>query len=116
MSDLMQKLAMSKKIMEVQDRIPRGQVNGQLPMNENVNYNIPQDMVQQPVPQHPDALADGDTVGRGTGSYLDIYNQNAGTKEDVQLRNDEIKINRYSASKPYYVSDEGSNARPMANL
>jgi hypothetical protein len=51
MSDLMQKLAMSKKIMEVQDRIPRGQVNGQLPMNENVNYNIPQDMVQQPVPQ-----------------------------------------------------------------
>jgi len=47
----MQKLAMSKKIMEVQDRIPRGQVNGQLPMNENVNYNIPQDMVQQPVPQ-----------------------------------------------------------------
>lgn len=51
MSDLMQKLAMSKKIMEVQDRIPRGQTNGQLPMNENVNYNIPQDMVQQPVAQ-----------------------------------------------------------------
>jgi len=47
----MQKLAMSKKIMEVQDRIPRGQATGQLPMNENVNYNIPQDMVQQPVPQ-----------------------------------------------------------------
>src|SRR6056300_1352688 len=53
MSDLMQKLAMSKKIMEVQDRIPRGQTNGQLPMNENVNYNIPQDMVQQPVAQQP---------------------------------------------------------------
>ena len=66
--------------------------------------------------QHPDALADGDNLGRGTGSYLDIYNQKAGTKEDVQLRNEEIKINRYSASKPYYVSDEGSNARPMANL
>jgi hypothetical protein len=53
MSDLMQKLAMSKKIMEVQDRIPRGQTNGQLTMNENVNYNIPQDMVQQPVAQQP---------------------------------------------------------------
>ena len=49
----MQKLAMSKKIMEVQDRIPRGQATGQLPMNENVNYNIPQDMVQQPVAQQP---------------------------------------------------------------
>lgn len=44
----MQKLAMSKKIMEVQDRIPRGQAVGNVQMNENVNYNIPQEMVQQP--------------------------------------------------------------------
>jgi hypothetical protein len=53
MSDLMQKLAMSKKIMEVQDRIPRGQSTG-LPTNENVNYNIPEDMMvnqQMPVSQ-----------------------------------------------------------------
>lgn len=57
MSDLMQKLAMSKKIMEVQDRIPRGQVSGQLPMEGNATYNIPQDMVQQTpqqqIPQQP---------------------------------------------------------------
>lgn len=67
-------------------------------------------------PQHPDALADGDELGRGTASYLDIYNYKGGTKQDIQERNDEIKINRYSASKPYYVSDEGSGPRPMANL
>ena len=49
----MQKLAMSKKIMEVQDRIPRGQSTG-LPTNENVNYNIPEVMMvnqQMPVSQ-----------------------------------------------------------------
>jgi len=48
MSDLMQKLAMSKKIMEVQDRIPRGQAVGNVQMDENVNYNVPQEMIQQP--------------------------------------------------------------------
>ena len=51
----MQKLAMSKKIMDASDRIKPGQAQGSLPMNENINatYNIPQDMVQQPVPQQP---------------------------------------------------------------
>lgn len=49
----MQKLAMSKKIMDASDRIKPGQAQGSLPMTENINatYNIPQDMVQQPVPQ-----------------------------------------------------------------
>lgn len=55
----MQKLAMSKKIMDAQDRIPRGQSAG-LPMNEiNATYNIPTEytesqpsvQVQQPVQQ-----------------------------------------------------------------
>lgn len=50
----MQKLAMSKKIMDASDRIKPGQVQGNLPMgeNNNANYNIPQDMLQ-PVPQQP---------------------------------------------------------------
>ena len=26
---------------------------------------------------HPDALADGDDIGRGTGFYLDVYNVQA---------------------------------------
>lgn len=57
MSDLMQKLALSKKIMDVQDRIPRGQAQGGLPMMDEVpaaNYNIPQEMMaesQMPVQQ-----------------------------------------------------------------
>ena len=52
MSDLMQKLAVSKKIMEKHNSTPRAQ-GGSLPMSENVNasYNIPQDMLQQPPQQ-----------------------------------------------------------------
>lgn len=53
-NDLIQKLAMSKQIMDRHDATPRGGAQG-LPMNENINatYNIPQDMVQQPIPQQP---------------------------------------------------------------
>jgi len=53
-NDLMQKLAMSKKIMDASDKIKPGQAQGSLPMSENINanYNIPQDMLQ-PVPQQP---------------------------------------------------------------
>jgi len=53
-NDLIQKLAMSKKIMDASDRIKPGQTQGGLPMSENIdaNYNIPQDMLQ-PVPQQP---------------------------------------------------------------
>jgi hypothetical protein len=52
MSDLMQKLAISKKIMDKHNETPRGSAQVSLPMNENVNatYNIPQEMInQQPV-------------------------------------------------------------------
>ena len=56
MSDLMQKLALSKKIMDKHNQTPRGQATGTLPMNESINatYNIPQEMVnQQPQTQQP---------------------------------------------------------------
>jgi len=53
----MQKLAMSKKIMEAQDRIPRGNATG-MPsmMNEtipNATYNIPSDIMQEQQTQRP---------------------------------------------------------------
>lgn len=57
-NDLMQKLALSKKIMDVQNNIPRGQSAG-LPMSEsismvdpipNASYNIPQEYMAQPEP------------------------------------------------------------------
>lgn len=51
---------------------------------------------------HPDALADGDDMGRGTGVFLDIYNNNAGTRQDVLERIDDIKINKYGPTNPYY--------------
>jgi len=52
---------------------------------------------------HPDALADGDEIGRGTGTFLDVYNENVGTSTDVFERKDEIKINKYNSSQPYTV-------------
>jgi hypothetical protein len=37
-----------------------------------------------------DAIADGDSLGRGTGEFLDVYNTGAGTIEDVVERKSEI--------------------------
>ena len=51
---------------------------------------------------HPDALANGDKIGRGTGVELDIYNQSIGTSTDVFERKDDLKVNRYSTNNPYY--------------
>jgi hypothetical protein len=48
-----------------------------------------------------DAVADGDSMGRGTGAFLDVYNVNAGTRDDVVERKNEIKINKYKSSKTY---------------
>ena len=51
---------------------------------------------------HPDALADGDVNGKGTGQFLDVYNQKAGSKVDRTERIDDIKVNKYSDKNPYY--------------
>jgi hypothetical protein len=40
-------------------------------------------------------------MGRGTGTFLDVYNVNAGTITDVVERKSEIKINQYNQSKTY---------------
>jgi hypothetical protein len=48
-----------------------------------------------------DAIADGDSMGRGTGAFLDVYNVNAGTIDDVIERKNEIKINKFNSSKTY---------------
>ena len=48
-----------------------------------------------------DAIADGDSRGRGTGTFLDVYNTAAGTIEDVTERKNEIKINKFNSSKTY---------------
>ena len=48
-----------------------------------------------------DAIADGDSMGRGTGSFLDVYNVNAGTSDDIVERKNEIKINKFNSSKTY---------------
>lgn len=48
-----------------------------------------------------DAMADGDNMGRGTGVFLDVYNESAGTNEDLVERKNEIKINKFNSSRPY---------------
>ena len=48
-----------------------------------------------------DALADGDAKGRGTGIFLDVYNDNGGTIVDIAERKNEIKINKFNKSKTY---------------
>ena len=47
------------------------------------------------------AIADGDDKGRGTGVFLDVYNESAGTNEDLVERKNEIKINKFNSSRPY---------------
>ena len=48
-----------------------------------------------------DAVADGDSMGRGTGAFLDVYNVNAGTRDDIAERKNEVKINKFNSSKTY---------------
>ena len=48
-----------------------------------------------------DALSDGDEKGKGTGVFLDIFNQNAGAIQDVVERKKEIALNEYGPNKPY---------------
>lgn len=52
-------------------------------------------------PQHPDAMADGDELGRGTSKFLDVYNENAGTSTDIQERIGDIKINKFNSKNTY---------------
>jgi hypothetical protein len=50
---------------------------------------------------NPAALADGDDQGKGTGNFLDVYNQSAGAIQDVIERKAEIVINKFQPNKPY---------------
>lgn len=50
---------------------------------------------------NPDALADGDDMGKGTGEFLDVYNQNAGAIQDIIERKANIVVNEFQPNKPY---------------
>lgn len=50
---------------------------------------------------NPDALADGDAQGKGTGDFLDVYNETAGAIQDIVERKAQIVINEYQSNKPY---------------
>ena len=50
---------------------------------------------------NPDALADGDAQGKGTGDFLDVYNQQAGAIQDIIERRTQIVINEFQPNRPY---------------
>jgi hypothetical protein len=51
---------------------------------------------------HPDAISNGDSIGRGNGVELDVYGSNIGTSVDIQERKEDLKVNKYSTNNPYY--------------
>jgi predicted RNA-binding protein associated with RNAse of E/G family len=51
--------------------------------------------------KNKNALADGDDKGRGTGIFLDIKNEKAGTSTDIMERKNGIKINKWKETNPY---------------
>ena len=50
---------------------------------------------------NPDALADGDSKGKGTGSFLDVNNEQAGAIQDIVERKATIVINKFKKDSPY---------------
>ena len=50
---------------------------------------------------NPDAIANGDAQGKGTGGDLDVYNESAGAIQDILERKSEITINSYKSTNPY---------------
>jgi hypothetical protein len=50
---------------------------------------------------NPDALADGDAQGKGTGDFLDVYNQQAGALQDIIERRAQIVVNEFQPNRPY---------------
>jgi hypothetical protein len=50
---------------------------------------------------NPDALADGDIYGKGTGQFLDSTNFAAGSSKDISERNTNIVVNEYKPNSPY---------------
>jgi hypothetical protein len=50
---------------------------------------------------NPDALADGDNMGRGTGQFLDVTNYNAGTSEDILKRREAFAGAKYKPISQY---------------
>jgi hypothetical protein len=48
---------------------------------------------------NPDAISDGDVLGKGTGNFLDTTN--GGSSTDVAERVAETKFNKYKPENPY---------------
>jgi len=72
-------------------------------------------------PNHPNALADGDDKGRGTGIFLNVNGEDIGTRTDIMGngevntgRINNLKTNLYSKDKTYSAGnlDSGNGYAP----
>jgi len=52
---------------------------------------------------NPDAIADGDDKGRGTGAFLDANNYAAGTILDITKRKEAFAGLKYKPTSPYSI-------------
>lgn len=69
--------------------------------NKLLTRNSYKDESNEYSPTNPDAIADGDLYGKGTGQFLDTGNQSAGSSLDISERRFNIKGNPYQQNKPY---------------
>ena len=50
---------------------------------------------------NPDAMADGDSKGKGTGIFLDTSNESAGAIEDIMKRKEAFAGAKFKPTSPY---------------
>ena len=115
MSDLMQKLAVAKKIMDKNVNSPRNSSNGSLPLNENINatYNIPDNILpQQPQQQQPQQ-----TYANNNGVVSESAIQNSKLPDDIKRLMLENPITQPNANGGQVLSNEiiEGAARLMGN-
>jgi hypothetical protein len=53
---------------------------------------------------NPDAISDGDNMGRGTGTYLDTLN--GGTLLDTIIRTEDFAMNKFNPKNPYNTNPQ----------
>ena len=121
MSDLMQKLAVAKKIMDKNINSPRNSSNGGLPLNENINatYNIPDNILPQqpqqpqPQPQQPQPQQTYNNNGMASESAI----QNSKLPDDIKRLMLENPITQPNSNGGQVLSNEiiEGAARLMGN-
>ena len=121
-NDLMQKLAISKKIMDASENIKPGQAQTQMPMANNVNatYNIPQEMLSENQAQQPAPVSQS---APGTPTPDRIQNSNLPDEIKQLMMEHPIQQPNFGGGGPVLSDDViegatrlmGNNSQPQVN-